>query len=218
VPRRFLFPVVFLFVLVPSNFVYQITPVSAQNNSQKGALFGGTAGAVLGGVIGKQNDRTAKGAIIGGLAGAVAGGLMGNERDKDIQRQYEYQQMQQAQQAQQAYQMSRAISMNDAISMSNSGLSPQVIISQIRANGVQQEIGVQEIILLHQNGVAEGVIQEMQRARIGAPAPVGRPAPVYVQPAPTVIVEPAPVFYHPVPVYGYHYHPRPRGHYYHFEW
>lgn len=192
--------------------------VSAQNNTQKGALIGGTAGAVLGGVIGKQNDRTTKGAVIGGLAGAVAGGLMGHSRDVQTQREYEYQQ---AQNAQYAYQMSRSVSIADVISMSNSGLSPQVIMSQVRANGVQQEIGVQEIILLHQNGVHESVIQEMQRARIGAPsAVVSRPGPVYVQPRPTVIVEPTPVYYEPVPVYEYRYVPprHYRGHYYGFDW
>lgn len=190
------------------------TVAPAQTNGQKGALIGGTAGAVLGGVIGKQNDRTTKGAVIGGLAGAVAGGLMGHSKDVELQRQYQYQQ---AQEARYAYQMSRAVSISDVISMSNSGLSPQVIIGQIRANGVQQEVGVQEIILLHQNGVDQTVIQEMQRAQIGSPTPViNRPAPVYVQPRPTVIVEPAPVIYHPMPVYGYHY--VPHRHYHGFDW
>lgn len=192
------------------------TLAAAQStNGQKGALLGGTAGAVLGGVIGKQNDRTAKGAVIGGLAGAVAGGLMGHQRDTQIQRDYEYQQ---AQQAQYAYQMSRAVSIADVVSMSNSGLSPQVIIGQVRANGVTQEIGVQEIIALHQNGVAENVIQEMQRAPIGAPAQAA--APVFVQPRqarPTVIVEPTPVYYQPVPVYEYHY-VRPHRHFHYHDW
>jgi uncharacterized protein YcfJ len=214
VQKRCLFLIVLAVVAIHQNSF-----VVAQTNGQKGAVIGGTAGAVIGGVIGKQNDRTAKGAVIGGLAGAVAGGLLGNERDKEIQRQYDYHQ---AQEAQYAYQLSRAVSIADAISMSNSGISSQVIISQIRSNGVQQQIGVQEIILLHQNGVHESVIQEMQRARIGSPTPVAmtRSAPVYVQPQPTIIVEPAPVYYHPVPVYGYgyHYHPRPRGHYYGFSW
>ncbi len=185
-----------------------------QNNTQKGAVVGGTTGAVLGGVIGHQNDRTGKGALIGGVAGAIAGGLLGNAHDAETRRQYEYQQMRDAQYA---HQMSRAVSIGDAVSMSNSGISPQVIISQIRANGVQQEIGVQEIIYLHQNGVAEPVIQEMQRARIGTatPAPVERVTPVYVPPRPTVIVEPAPVIYRPVPAYRFDFHYGPPRHSYH---
>lgn len=191
-----------------------------QNNSQRGAVVGGTAGAVIGGIVGKQNDRTAKGAIIGGVAGALTGGLIGRAQDNELFRQHEYQQMQQAQQS---YQMSRAISLSDAINMTRSGISPSVIVAQIRAAGVQQEIGVQEIIMLHENGVPEVVIQEMQRARVGGPSmPIQRPGQsVYVQPQP-VFVQPAPVIYEPIyPAYGVEYryvHPGPprRGHYYGF--
>jgi hypothetical protein len=204
-----------LIILFFSTFlaVGNFSPAFAQpTNGQKGALLGGTAGAVLGGVIGKQSEQTAEGAVIGGLAGVIAGGLVGHSRDVQIQREYEYQQ---AQEARNAYHMSRAVSIADVISMSNSGLSPQVIIGQVRANGVQQEIGVQEIILLHQNGVSDTVIQEMQRAQVGLPAQAT--APRFVQPRTTVFVEQAPIYYQPVPVYQYHY-VRPPRHYHYHQW
>lgn len=111
------------------------------NNTQRGAVTGGAAGAIIGGIVGKQNDRTAQGAVIGGVAGALAGGMLGKAQDEENYRQFEYQQMQQAQQA---YQLGRAVSLTDAINMTRSGISPSVIVSQIRAVGVQQEIGVQD--------------------------------------------------------------------------
>ncbi len=190
-----------------------VVPAVGQTQSQKGAVMGGVAGAILGGIAGHQNDETPEGIAIGGVAGAIAGGLLGKAQDNQLNRQrYEFQQ---AQQVQQSYQASRAVSISDAIAMSRSGLSPNLIVSQIRSSGVQQEIGVQEVILLHENGVSELVIQEMQRAQIG----LGAPSPVVVQRAPTVIyqqqpqviVEHYPVYQEPV----YHYVPAHQayGHY-----
>ncbi|MCU0708395.1 MAG: YMGG-like glycine zipper-containing protein, partial [Pirellula sp.] len=44
----------------------------AQENTRNGALLGGAAGAVIGGIIGNnKNDQTAEGALIGGAVGAV---------------------------------------------------------------------------------------------------------------------------------------------------
>jgi outer membrane protein OmpA-like peptidoglycan-associated protein len=52
------------------------------SKTQKGAAIGTTAGAVVGGVIGKQSDHTAEGAILGAAIGGVAGGIIGNYMDK----------------------------------------------------------------------------------------------------------------------------------------
>ena len=186
--------------------------LQAQTEAQRGAVLGGVAGAVIGGIAGKQNDETPEGIAIGGVAGAIAGGLLGRAKDNQNMQRYQYQQ---AQAAQQSYQMSRAVSIGDAIAMSRSGVSPNLIVSQIRANGVQQQIGVSEVIQLHENGVPELVIQEMQRANIGSPAPVTvvEERPVIVQQRPTVIVESYPV-YRPAPVfYGPPHHAH--LHYYH---
>lgn len=53
----------------------------AATNKQKGAIIGGTAGAVLGGVIGKQSDHTAEGAILGAVVGGAAGVVIGDYMD-----------------------------------------------------------------------------------------------------------------------------------------
>lgn len=51
------------------------------SKSQKGAAIGSTAGAVVGGIIGKQSDHTAEGAILGAVIGGVAGGIIGKYMD-----------------------------------------------------------------------------------------------------------------------------------------
>jgi len=52
------------------------------NKTGKGAVIGASAGAVLGGVIGKTQDETAKGAIIGAAVGGAAGAIIGAQMDK----------------------------------------------------------------------------------------------------------------------------------------
>lgn len=155
-------------------------------------MIGGVAGAIIGGIAGNQNDETPEGIAIGGVAGAIAGHVIGKTKDRNLQEQYQYQQQAvqaaQQQQYQEALQLQKAISIQDAISLSNSGVSQQLIINQIQNFGVQQEIGVSEILALHQNGVSELVINEMQRASIGAP-----PSTTVITPQPAVVVNPTPV-------------------------
>lgn len=215
-------------IIAASLFSFSIVGVAgdafAQLNIQQEAVTGGVAGAIIGGIVGNQNDETAEGVAIGGVVGAIAGNVLGNSRDRQIQQQFEHQQAiaqrrqfehQQIQQAQQV-QFQRALSIDDAISLSQSGVSPQLILNQIDANGVQQEIGVSEIIVLSQNGVSEVVIDAMQKASIGGPAPVVvddgslfyDKSPVVVSPRP-VVIKPRPVVVSPRPVVvarpvGYH--------------
>lgn len=62
--------------------------VRAQEGTRNGALLGGAAGAVIGGIIGNnKNDQTAEGALIGGAVGAVTGGLIGRHRDQVAEQQ-----------------------------------------------------------------------------------------------------------------------------------
>ena len=103
--------------------------------------------------------------------------------------------------------------------MTNSGMSDELIITQIVNNGVQQRIGVSEVIALHQNGVREPVIQALQAAPIGqasiqspypyeqAPVvrtvatPVVTPVVVRPVPVPSVVVRSTPVYRRPTPSY-----------------
>jgi hypothetical protein len=178
------------------------TPLGAQTEAERGAVGGGVAGAVIGGIIGHQNDETAEGALIGGAVGALAGGLLGRERDQQNWQNYQYQQ-------QQAVRYSQGVSFQDVVVMSQNGVSPQVMINQIQANGVQQRPGVHDIIGLHQQGVSEAVIDALQRARLAtAPPPVIQERPVIIQ----RYYQPQPYFIYPQPrpgfqiEYGHHWH------------
>lgn len=178
--------------------------VQAQSYRNQDAAVGGLAGAVIGGIIGHQNDETPEGALIGGAVGAIAGGLMGNAKDQQISQQRYYQQQAWHQQRQA---VGRAVSINDVVNMSRSGLGDSVIINQIRQNGVVGHIGTHEIIAMHNSGVNEHVISAMQSApRAGARQPETivverpvRPAQVivhkeYVVPAPRVRYATRPAF------------------------
>jgi uncharacterized protein YcfJ len=190
-------------------FAFGTSSLMAQSRAQEGAVAGGIAGAILGGVAGHQNDETPEGIAIGGALGALAGGLMGKAQDERMMQEYQYQEARRRE-------VSQAVSIADAINMSRSGLAPSVIANQIRNSGVQQKIGVQEIIMLHENGVSELVIQEMQQARIAGTNPpvVYAPAPaVVVERRPQIIVESYPLRpyprYVPPARYGFHYHSGP---------
>ena len=58
------------------------------NNTQKGAVIGGSGGAVIGGIIGNNvgKGNTALGAIIGAVVGGAAGGYIGNRMDRQAER------------------------------------------------------------------------------------------------------------------------------------
>lgn len=203
------------------------SPCLAQSRTQNGATLGGVAGAVIGGIIGHQNDETPEGAIIGGAVGAITGGLIGRAQDNEVSRQRAYQEQAYYQARQQAYLEQQAIanagvSMADVINMSRSGISEAVIISHMQGKGVQRRLEVSDIIALHQQGVSDTLISVMQQAPLATQlsAAVAQGRQVVVQPQPSVIVREQPViyrspviveeFYRPYPVHR-HYH---RGPYY----
>jgi len=183
----------------------------AQSYRNQDAAVGGLAGAVIGGIIGHQNDETPEGALIGGAVGAIAGGLLGNAKDQGVaQHRYYHQQVRRQawQQHQQQQAIGRAVTLNDVVNMSKNGLGDTVIMNQIRTNGVVGQIGTHEIIALHNSGVSEHVITAMQQApQAGVPetvvvhesVPVRRPTQVivhkeYVVPAPRVRYATRPAF------------------------
>lgn len=174
--------------------------VWAQTHRAHDATVGGIAGAVLGGIIGHQNDETPEGALIGGAVGAIAGGLLGDAKDKDIQRQQAYQHhLWQRQQVE----VGRAVSINDVVTMSRNGVGDGVILNHIRTNGVVGHVGTHEIISMHNSGVSEAVITAMQEA------PQAGTTQMRKVPTETVIVErtvpPRPV----VVTREFHFGPRP---------
>jgi hypothetical protein len=193
-------------------------PVMAQVNQQRGATFGGLAGAIAGGIIGDHNDEAGAGAAIGGVVGAVAGGILGNAADKEAEMRrrraaYYHAQQQQRAAQQQTMTLQSAVTLQDVISMSRSGLSDHVIINQVRQRGFAGSIAVSDIISLHQQGVSENVITALQSA-------TASPQPVAPASQPTTVVEqhihrPGPVIIeeHVVPRYRPHYR---RGYFYYY--
>jgi|688.fasta_scaffold00009_31 outer membrane lipoprotein SlyB len=195
------------FALVTLVLVAVASPVHAQRYTTQGAAVGGVTGAVIGGLIGKQTDKTTGGALIGGAVGAVAGGMMGRNYDNQMSRQrYAHQQAMYSQQ-QQFYTQQQAtaqsgVSIADVLSMSRTGVSDSVIMSQMQARGIQRRLEVSDIISLHQQGISDTVISAMQAAPLASNLPQNIPAysnrtygsPVIVQPQP-VIVHEQPVIY-----------------------
>ncbi len=57
------------------------TGCASMSRQEKGAAIGGTAGAVIGGIIGKHNKNTAAGVIIGAAVGGAAGAVIGDYMD-----------------------------------------------------------------------------------------------------------------------------------------
>lgn len=190
-----------------------LTQVSfAQNNTQRGATFGGITGAIAGAIIGENNNEAGAGAAIGGAIGAVAGGILGNANDKDaaMRQRYYYQNQQQvASPVYAAPQPIGAVSYNDVIAMSRSGVGESVILNQIHTRGVQRQPVVSDIISLHQQGVSETVIAAMQQAPTGsqlATAPIHTPRTTIVEHP--VIVQPR-IQTYGLPVYTGHSHHGP---------
>lgn len=174
----------------------------AQQYTRQGTVVGGATGAVIGGLIGKQTDKTTGGALIGGAIGAVAGGMMGKSYDNNLARQqYAHQHAMQIQQQQfysQQYAAAQSgVSMADVISMGRSGVSESVIMSQLHARGVQRRLEVSDIIALHQQGVSDTVISAMQ----SAPLASQMGATPNVAPAQPIIIQQPPVIYREHPVY-----------------
>ena len=69
--------------------------MNSMNNTQRGALYGGTLGAIGGAVIGnnlnhKHKHSVRNGAILGALAGALGGAVIGHQMDQQGGTGYHY--------------------------------------------------------------------------------------------------------------------------------
>lgn len=150
---------------------------SSMSNSESGALIGGTAGAVGGGIIGHALHNTGAGAVIGGLTGAVAGAVIGDKKDQK--------------EATQAYTAARQTTIADVIRLTHDHVSDTIIINQVRNCGVVFHLTAAEIDDLKANGVSDPVITEMQasgprprRVVYADPPVVAQPVYVVEQPPP----------------------------------
>ena len=142
------------------------------SHTEQGLVGGGLIGSVIGSIAGGRRHSGA-GAVVGGLAGAAVGGAVGSAKDRKVE----------AREA--AAHSQPPLSHQDVISLTASGMSDAVIIDQIRRSGAVYHLTAQDLQTLHNSGVREPVIREMQ-------ATVHRPVRRVYTAQPVIVVEPPP--------------------------
>ena len=192
-----------LLLLVPNSFALIVlvcifvaggrSPYYADRGAGVGALAGAGAGAIIGDATG---GNAGTGALIGAGLGALTGATVGDAMDE----------MQARNRAEIAAQLGRqvqagAATSEEVVSMTHAGVDPRLIQNYVRTSGVSRPLTANDVIYLHNQGVASDVIQVMQ----SPPAPTA----VAAVPPPVVVEE---HYYGPPPCYrphfGYYRHPR----------
>jgi hypothetical protein len=141
--------------------------------ADRGALAGGLTGAGVGALVGNATGNTGAGAAIGAGVGALTGGAIGGALD-DIEARNR---------AEIAAQLGRpvahgAATADEVVAMSRAGVDPRLIANYVSNSGMVRPVSAQDVIYLHQQGVATDVIQAMQSPRVAqAPAAVVAPGP-----------------------------------------
>jgi len=176
------------------------TGCASPYHADRGALFGGAAGAGVGALVGEAVGHPGVGALVGAGVGTISGAAVGGSLDE----------MEARNRAMIASQMGRqvprgAVGIGDVIDMTRQGLDEDLIVNHIRYNGVQQPPQSRDLIAMQQNGVGKRVIEAMQ----AAPPPQQPGAVMAAGPPPFAG---PPVYYPPPPVWGpypYYYPPPP---------
>lgn len=175
--------------------VVWISGCASPYRADRGALFGGAAGAGVGALVGEAVGHPLAGALVGAGVGTVSGAAVGGSLDE----------IEVKNRAMIAAQMGRevprgAVTVGDVIDMTRQGLDEDLIVNHIRYNGVVQRPQSRDLIALQQNGVSKRVIEAVQTAQ--PPQPVAAAAPPVIVPQP----------YYGPPVWGpypYYYPPPP---------
>jgi hypothetical protein len=129
---------------------------SNMNNTQADALGGGAIGATAGALLDRRNPVA--GAAVGGLLGAGTGAMVGSAADADQRRVN-------AAAAVASTPGRQPLALTDIVDLVRHGIGDGVIIDKIHSTGSVYYLTVEQITWLHDNGVSDVVIQEMQRTR-----------------------------------------------------
>jgi outer membrane lipoprotein SlyB len=192
-------------------YYYQPPPSYYQNDTATGAVVGGGLGAVTGALVGGKDHRGG-GALIGAGVGALTGGLIGNAADAADQRAAATGTAVVAQANAQVAAM--AVTNFDLVEMTRAGIGEDVIISTIRSRGGRFDLSPNGLIALKQNGVSDRVVMAAQSSTPGAFVPAAAPA--IIGPPPVMYVQPAPVVrFYSGPSWGYHHHFYHHPHHHH---
>src|SRR5262245_50986258 len=163
--------------------------------ADRGALTGGLIGAGAGALVGEHNGNALAGAVIGSAAGAIAGSAIGEGIDADIARNNAIIEERMGRQ------LAGAVTTADVVGMSQSGLSGEVIVTHIRANGMAQRPQAGDLIALKNQGVSDRVLNAMQQP----PAPRVSQA-TYAAPPPVIVEEHYYGRPYPPPYWGHRHH------------
>ena len=137
-------------------FVVAVSPLSMPTVVQDLARWQGAgAGAIIGDATG---GNAGSGALIGAGLGALTGAAVGSEMDQlAAQNRAEI-----AAQLGQASFRLVAANIPEVIAMTQAGVDPRLILNYVRTSGVAQPLAANDVIYLHQQGVATEVIQALQ--------------------------------------------------------
>lgn len=150
---------------------------SGMSHTDKGVVGGGLIGAGAGALIGAATGNPGLGAAIGGVGGAAVGGVTGAVADNAQAKGY-------AQGVAHTHAMQAAqkqMTVGDVISLTHQHIPENIIIQQIRSTGTAFNLTTNDIILLKQNGVSDGVVHEMQSRNYKTGPVMVAPAPIYKQ-------------------------------------
>lgn len=186
-----------------SLLVFATLGCASPHRADQGAMLGGLLGAGTGALIGDASGNAGAGAAIGAGIGALSGAVVGSELDA----------IEAQNRAQIEAQLGRqlregAVTVEDVVMMSENGVSDELIVNHVRANGMRQPPNTQDLIYLSQQGVSSRVVSAMQE-----PPRQREPEKVVVrEPSPPVVVHEVygpPVYHCPPRHYWRHYRHRP---------
>ena len=130
------------------------------NTTQKWVGLGAGTGAILGAIIGHQDDKTEEGAAIGAALGGLGGALAGNTQDMKEERDAAIAYASHEQQIRRV--QNKTMSNNDVIAMVQNNGSDQLVIDTIRDLKGSFDTSPTSIIYLQNQGVSEAVIRAMR--------------------------------------------------------
>ena len=151
-----MFRTLFAILFVLSLCLFNTGCQTGRPNTTAGAMLGGATGGILGSAIGSPNGNSEEGAIIGALAGGLTGATIGNQAD-----QAEFRQRQAANERA-AIARQAAVTLDQVVQMSESGLNEELIINQIKTQGMATPVSTNDLIQLKNYGVSDSVIRQMQ--------------------------------------------------------
>jgi Glycine zipper len=189
-------------LFIASSICFIMAGCQSGPHAQQGTLLGGLTGGAMGALIGDRSDNALPGAMIGALAGGLAGNAVGGRVDQEIE-------------ASKVPPVSpSAVTIPDLISLSRSGLSEEVILNQVRANGFNGNLTSDTLIYLKNQGVSDRAISELQNRNKQVAYVAANPQPPiviereYLTPAPFYYAPPPPMFVpvRPCPPHRFHHH------------